>query len=869
MTVIRRRLATGVRMALLSAGALLPAQVRAQNPPARTLVPGDTVLATPNGRYNAGWLHRLLLGSHHRDLWATPVRAPVLDLATFAGGLTPIARGGGQQTRSLRLAGADGLIYNFRSIDKDASRTLDPELRRSIAADVLQDQISALLPMSALVVDPLLDAADVLHPHPQLVIMPSDPRLGEFRGDFAGMLGFIEERPNEGEDDTPGFGGSEKVVGSERLLERLEEDPTQRLDARLFLRARLIDMLVGDWDRHPDQWRWASYERDGRLVWEPVPRDRDWALARLDGLLVWAAGFAWPHYVGFDEGYPSAFKLSWAGRALDRQLLTGLSRAEWEAETNDLVARLSDDVIGGAVRALPPAYHERIGAKLERALLARRNDLPAQSAEFYDLLAGYVDVHTTDADEQVVVERIEDGRVRVTVDAPPPRRAAISAPIRVFDRTFMPDETKEVRLFLQGGEDHLTVQGPSGGPILVRVIGGGGDDTLIDETSGKRVNFYDARGDNRYTLAGGTHLDEREWVQPPDPSSETHRAKARDWGTYWVPVPNVGFDPDLGLFVGAGAIRWGYGFRHFPYKSKLTISGGIGTSTLRPSATLTYDFPVTRPGLRGLLDASFTGAELNRFYGLGNGTPADSEAVYFEARRQSLRVSTMIGTHLGSSATIAFGPMFRHVRPYGNEGTLLDAVDPYGNGDFSEAALLGRLTLGTRGRPGKASAGASFDLDGGWYPAILDVESSFGRAGASAAAWVAAPLPLDPVLRLHGGAAKLWGDYPYFDAAYIGGDGSVRGYNRQRFGGDASVFGGAELRIALTDFYIFLPGTFGLLGLADAGRVFLDDEEADDWHSAVGGGIWIAALSRANSISVSIARSEERTGVYVKAGFSF
>jgi hypothetical protein len=336
-----------------------------------------------------------------------------------------------------------------------------------------------------------------------------------------------------------------------------------------------------------------------------------------------------------------------------------------------------------------------------------------------------------------------------------------------------------------------------------------------------------------------------------------------------VPVPNVGFDPDLGLFVGVGAIRWGYGFRHFPYKSKLTVSAGIGTSTLRPSASVTYDFPVTRPGLRGLLDATFAGAELNRFYGLGNATAADSADTFFEARRQSLRVSTMIGAHLGAAGTIALGPMLRHVRPYGNEGTLLEQLEPYGSGQFSEAALLGRLTVGTQGRPGKTGAGVALDLNGGWYPAVLDVESAFGRTSANAFAWVAAPLPLDPVLRLHAGGAKLWGDYPYFDAAYIGGDGSVRGYSRQRFGGDASVFGGAELRLALTDFYILLPGTFGLLGLADAGRVFLDDEDADEWHSAAGGGIWIAALSRANSISVSIAKSEERTAVYVKAGFSF
>ena len=180
-----------------------------ERPPqyATPLAPGDTVVATPAGRYPAGFLHRWTLGGGWRELWETPVRAPVLDLARYAGGLTPLRLGGGQQTRSLRFQGEDGLVYNFRSIDKDVSRGIEPSLRESLAQDVLQDQVSALFPLSAMVVAPLLEAVGVLHPDPTLVVMPDVPELGEYRGDFAGLLGWIEVRPDEGEDDQPGFEG--------------------------------------------------------------------------------------------------------------------------------------------------------------------------------------------------------------------------------------------------------------------------------------------------------------------------------------------------------------------------------------------------------------------------------------------------------------------------------------------------------------------------------------------------------------------------------------------------------------------------------------------------------------------------------------
>jgi hypothetical protein len=28
-----------------------------------------------------------------------------------------------------------------------------------------------------------------------------------------------------------------------------------------YIKARLFDMLIGDWDRHYDQWRWAEQKK--------------------------------------------------------------------------------------------------------------------------------------------------------------------------------------------------------------------------------------------------------------------------------------------------------------------------------------------------------------------------------------------------------------------------------------------------------------------------------------------------------------------------------------------------------------------------------------------------------------------------------
>lgn len=312
--------------------------------------------------YEAGPFKRILLGSLHRKLWSIPVVAPELDLERFAEGLTPTRRGGGLQTRSLRFSSGAGPTFTFRSIEKDATRNLDPQLQGSLAAAVLQDQIGALFPLSALVVAPLLAAADVLHAEPTLVVLPDTPALAEFRRDFAGLVGWIEVRPDEGPDGEPAFAGSARVTSTETFLERLEQDPRHRVDAQAFLRARLMDLYVGDWDRHPDQWRWAAFEEGELTRWYPIPRDRDWALNNINGLVWSLVRRSIPQYVGFGPEYGSVFGTVWNGRALDRQLLSGLDWEDWDLTVRSLQRSITDATIEGAVAVLPAGYEQIRGS---------------------------------------------------------------------------------------------------------------------------------------------------------------------------------------------------------------------------------------------------------------------------------------------------------------------------------------------------------------------------------------------------------------------------------------------------------------------------------------------------------------------------
>jgi len=341
------------------------------------------LLATASTRYAAGPLRPLFLGDGYRRAWATPIRAEVLDLRSYAGGLTPVRRGGGNQTRSLHLRGADGRRYAFRSTDKDQATGMSA-LERATIGRVRQDQIGALHPGAALVAAAIAEAAGVPHAAPRLVVMPDDPALGEHRADFAGLLGIVEEYPNPG--GTGAFAAADSILDTEELAAHRQKHPAEPVDARAFLAARLLDVYLGDWDRHEGQWRWARVARDGAPRWIPVPRDRDYAMVDYRGILPAMARLVDPKVVRFDDAYRDLPGLMVAARALDRAHLCALPAAAWDSAALALRDSLSDPALAAALRRLPPEYHRAGAADLSRTLRQRRDRLPAMSRRYRALL---------------------------------------------------------------------------------------------------------------------------------------------------------------------------------------------------------------------------------------------------------------------------------------------------------------------------------------------------------------------------------------------------------------------------------------------------------------------------------------------------
>lgn len=843
-------------------GLMLPALSPAADAPrTRTVVVGE--------RYGASGVHRMLFGADYRTLWTTPVTLDVLDLSTFTGGLRPVKRVGGRETKALALKGQDGRDWTFRSVDKDPSEVLPPDLRGTIANRIVQDQIASSHPAGPAMIGPILEATGVLSVECRLVIMPDDPALGDYRSLFANVVGTIEEYPQAVSDTNPGFMGATEIIDHNELYRRQEESPADRVDARAFLAARLVDIFLGDFDRHREQWRWAKIP--GKAFWQPIPEDRDQVFCRFEGLVLSQARQSLPRFVDFGPDYPSINGITWNGWEQDRVLLTGLEKPVWDEVARTLRVEITDAVIEEAVRRMPPEYYRIDGARLTAALKGRRDKLPEAADRFYRHLAHRVDVYATNQPERVEIEKFDDGDVEVRISLAAPGGAT---PEPYYRRRFHPAETQEVRLYLEGGDDTAITHGRAG-KIQVRVIGGDGNDVL-DDSAGGGARFYDDHGLNRVTPGPGTHLDEKPYVRPvPEPRLPWN--PPREWGHRILTTPWLGGGTDLGVFLGYGAAIETYGFRKYPYASRHVVRAGYATTAEAARFEYEGDFRFENSETRAGLTARASGIEILRFYGFGNETAAAGPDDFYKVKQQQLLLAPSFSFLLAPSLRFSVGPVLKYATTNRDEARFVNAVEPrlYGTEDFGQVGGQGVLHLDTRDRKAAASRGAFVEAVGTYYPEVWGLKKAFGEVHGDASAYLTAGGYLQPTLALRAGGKRVFGTYPFHEAAFIGGgtlsggDATVRGLRAQRYAGDASLYGNAELRFFLTKFFLVLPGEMGLFGLADGGRVYLEDETSDKWHTAYGGGLWFAYLNRSYTVTISVARSEQRTGLYVRAGFVF
>jgi hypothetical protein len=487
-------------------------------------------------------------------------------------------------------------------------------------------------------------------------------------------------------------------------------------------------------------------------------------------------------------------------------------------------------------------------------LRERRNRLAEIAKSFYEHLATDVDIRATDDADEADVERLADGSVRVRVFE---LRARIqagdsgsdSAPY--FERRFLPPETNEIRIYLLGGDDRAIVRGTGDDRIHVRIVGGRGDDLLLDsEPSGQRsaTSFYD---DDGVESVPADKVDRKPFSPPEANGFWFVRAVTgkdfRDWGRSATLAPAVAFRHDVGLILGVGWKQRAYGFRSIPYQSELSARALLGLNGgLAVEGRYHYRAENDSWGISTALAA--TQLEPTHYYGFGNNTPnLDSDDTRVDHNR--LRLDVTYERDLPHGGTFSLGPEVAYTTSdftdFAENSGLLDPP-PRGTDANALFGITARAELRWKNPIGRQTS-ASFTTAAAVYPLSAGGDLRHARIEGVSKLLIG----VLPVLALRIGGAVVGGDYPFYQAAYIGGRGTLRGFSYDRFAGSSALYGGIELRVPV-------PGIrmkMGLLGLADAGRVFFGGDSPGGWHHSVGGGVFFGVLEQ--GLSITYARGEK------------
>ncbi len=853
---------------------------------------GQSQKAKGSIKYNKKSGSYWLFGRNYRDVWNTEIEARVFDIGNERGGLTIVKPGGGFATNSLRLEAKDGKQYVLRSIDKYPERgpAIPELLKQTVAADLIKDQISSNHPYSAFVIPPMADAAGVYHTNPELVYLPDDPRLGQYREKYAGELYLYEERPAGDWEGFDHFGGSDKIVSTIKMLEKIYDDNDNRVDQKWVVKSRLFDVFLGDWDRHDDQWRWASFKEKKGRMYRPIPRDRDQAFFINQGAIMNVVGRKWaqPKFQGYDMKFKNPEGFVFNARYFDRDFMNELSRQDWIDAAEELQRNLTDNVIESAVARWPQPIYEKSGADIIAKLKSQRGHLVEYANTLYEFFAETVTVRGSNKKEYFKVERLDDENTRVRMYKNTNKNKQDKL---MYDRTFKRSETKEIRLYGLKGKDEFEIEGAVNKGIKIRVIGGTGKDIITDNSSvsgaSKKTRVYDKEGGATLNLGK-----EAKDLTSDKPGNNDYIRKEFKYDKL-IPLVVGKIDADDGLFLGGGFLFTNHGFRKEPFKSSHLFMGSVALATA--SFDFTYNATFTEAvgpfnfklGLRALSPNSVT-----NYFGIGNESNFDQNAEdnfnvdrtidFYRTRFLHYSARTQLEKRFNPKVSLSFGPHFQAFQvddDYdGEDRFILNEINTNGRTDLYDwKTFFGgeiNLNVDTRDSKGLASRGILWNTRLGSYAGVSDMSDGYSSLSTDFA-FYASVGSNKITFTSRFGAGHNFGNYEFYQAQILDGNTELRGYRKFRFYGDSKAFNNTELRLKLFNFQNRVaPGTVGITLFNDVGRVWVDVDPStvsgtsDKWHHGYGAGLWYAPLN-VTTIGLDLSMSEEETLAYFRIGFRF
>ena len=837
-------------------------------------------------------LHKYIWGERYRSYYGTKVNAPTVNLDTLFGGLTPTRKGGGHQSKSLQLMNKDGKRYVMRAIRKSATvylqamafkdQYIEGQFDGTATESLLQDFYTGSHPYAPFVTGDLSDAVNLYHTNPVLYFVPKQNALAGFNTDFGDELYMIEEHVSDGHGNLKSFGNSDKIESTDDLMKKLRKDEKYEVDDVMFLRARLFDMAIGDWDRHTDQWRWAEFKESDKVVYRPIPRDRDQAFSNMgDGALMNIATRIVPPLKlmeGFNDDVRNVKGFNFSPFSLDMMLLNETTKKQWEEQVAFIQKNLTDAVMDNAFKAFPEEVQDETTIiEIKRVLKSRLKNLPEIANRYYKALNRTPLVKGTDKDDMFEIERMPNGNTKLTVS----RIKNGKKGTVLHQKTYNRDDTKEIWMYGLDDEDVFKVIGEGDNLIKLRLVGGQNNDTYTIE-NGKKVKMYDYKSKkNEFTTnKGSKNLTDDYGTNIYDyakPKNSTNQI-----------TPLLGANPDDGFKIGFVNTLTNYGFERNPFSSQHTISGAYYFATSGFDFEYNGEFANVVGTWNLGLNAKYTSPNYAvNFFGFGNSTPNPNiddednfDLDYNRVKLRTLKFAPSLNWRGELGAHFKLGISYESIEVEETSDRFINTFYVANREDNQEDFVGVEVIYSYQNKDNEAfpTLGMQTSLQFG-YNSNLEESKGF--------AYFIPELGFDYklvssgqlVFATNAKAHLIFGDdFEFYQAANLGANNGLRGYRNERFSGKNSFYQSTDLRLNLRKVKTgLLPLNIGIYAGFDYGRIWIDDElvlennlayNSNAWNTSIGGGVFANAADIL-TLNISAFNSDDGLRLAFKVGFGF
>lgn len=843
----------------------------------------DSILVKASSKYNMKESAYFWMGENYRSIWDTPVKVPVFDIDNKIGGLQVIKRGGGQQTLSLRLEDKYGRQYVLRSIEKNVEPTMPEEFKNTFPVDIVQDQISASNPYAALVVAKLAEDAGIFHTNPEIVYVPDDPRFGVYRQDVADQLFLFEERPANNRSDVASFGNSEEIISTDKMISNIFGDENHFVDTDAILRARLFDILINDWDRHDDQWRWASFKNGEETIYKPIPRDRDQAFFLNEGVIPWIAGreFLIPIIQGFDEFTENMDGHTFNARFFDRTFLIQSDWNDWLGQIDSLKLLLTYEEIDIAVLSFPKEVQQYCATQTATILKSRYENLEPMARKLYLSLSKEVSITGTNKKDLFEIHMSGDSIIRVTayhINKENEKGAEI------YSRTFYSTETKKILIYGFDKKDHFIIKGRAESKIKLYIIGGNDQDEVIyeSEKAPRSISIYDKNRSNFSQI-----------LKPSVKNiyDENLLEYDRESFKYDVVSPGlyVGYNQDDGVFLGGGPVFNKYS-RYRNQRYEVFANYAFSTNAYNFHFAGKNVFPLKHLEWNLIANIKSPYYVMN-YFGMGNETIWQSDIDKIDYYRVTMReyfVKPEFTKYLNNDEEhkVSLGLFYkytdidaspdRYISDFTSNGLETDDLLPK---SFLGASInyklntISKLEIKKENEFGGSSMfhtrGIQLETEIAHFVGLNEDTPDFTKISGEWTSYISFSSRPRVVYAIRVGGEKVFGNYVFNEAAKLGQRANLRGFRQTRFYGDANFYLNTEIRIRskqLSSYIFNIP--VGLFLFNDLGRVWIDGESSSRWHDGYGIGFWWAPYDMA-LLNVSYAGSKEDNLINLSINYQF